>query len=62
MQHLEVILLPGGGELTVIANTEGGVYVSIHSRGVAVSFGLTQENVAELRAALGQAVMARLEA
>jgi hypothetical protein len=60
MHPVEVVSLPGGGEITVVANSEGGAYVSVHSHGLAVSFGLTQDGVGELRAALGLAVMGRL--
>lgn len=52
MHELGVVTLPTGGEITVVPNGTGGVFVAIHQNGLAVSLGLSQEAVGELRAAL----------
>jgi hypothetical protein len=53
MSHLgEVVSLPGGGEITLVPNSDGDVYFSVTNHGLSVRFTVPRDSVVELREAL----------
>jgi hypothetical protein len=54
----EVVSLPGGGEIHLTPNTDGGVYFAVYQGGLSARFTLDQDAVTELREGLAFMAMA----